>query len=77
MAGETTTAIVSILTAVVGVATLATIVSKNSNTSGVITAGGSAFSGILGTALSPVTGSQGLFSANNNTLQINSSGLLS
>lgn len=53
---ELTTAMVSILTAVIGVAILATIVSKNSNTSGVITAGGNAFSGILGTALSPVTG---------------------
>jgi hypothetical protein len=70
------TSIVSILTAVVGVAILATIVSKNSNTAGVLTAGGSAFSNILGTALSPVTGNQGLFSANNNTLQLNTGNLL-
>jgi hypothetical protein len=64
------TSIVSILTAVVGVAILATIVSKNAKTADVLTAGGSAFSDILGTALSPVTGSNG-FSANNNTLQLN------
>lgn len=56
MDSQLITSIVSILTAVVGVALLATIVSKNSNTSGVITAGGTAFSGILGTALSPITG---------------------
>ena len=43
--------------AIVGVATLAVIVSKNSNTSGVLSAGGSAFSSALGTALSPITGS--------------------
>ena len=42
--------------AIVGVATLAVIVSKNSNTSGVLSAGGSAFSSALGTALSPITG---------------------
>lgn len=62
MDNQMITAVVSILTAVVGVAILATIVSKNSNTAGVISAGGSAFSGILGTALSPVTGNGG-FSA--------------
>lgn len=65
------TSIVSIATAVVGVAILATIVSKNSNTAGVITAASSGFSGILGTALSPVTGNVAGFSSNNNTLQLN------
>lgn len=63
MDNHLTTAIVSILTAVVGVAILATIVSKNSNTSGVISASGSAFSNILGTALSPVTGGNGGFAS--------------
>jgi len=65
------TSIVSIATAVVGVAILATIVSKNSNTTGVITAASQGFSGILSTALSPVTGGAVTgFSANNNALNI-------
>lgn len=41
---------------IVGVASLAVIVSKNSNTTGVITASGNAFSNALGVAISPVTG---------------------
>lgn len=48
--------VVTILTAIVGVAILAVIVSKNSNTSGVISAGGSAFAQDIGAAVSPVTG---------------------
>jgi len=43
--------------AIVGVATLAVIVSNNSDTTKVISATGSAFSNALGVALSPVTGS--------------------
>jgi len=46
----------SILTAVIGVAILAVIFSKKANTSGVIQAAGSAFGGILGIAVSPITG---------------------
>lgn len=49
-------AVVSILLAIVGVATIAVLVSKNANTAGVISAGGSSFSESLSTALSPVTG---------------------
>lgn len=49
--------IASILTAIVGVAILAVIVSKNANTAGVLTAGGSAFAQALGAAEAPVTGS--------------------
>ena len=49
--------IVTILVAVLGVATLAVILSPKSQTSSVLGAGGKAFSGILGTALSPVTNS--------------------
>lgn len=45
-----------VLLSIVGVATLAVIVSKNANTTGVIQATGSAFSGALATALTPVTG---------------------
>lgn len=50
------TAIASILTAIVGVAILAVLVSKNANTAGVLTAGFGGFSTALGTAVSPVTG---------------------
>jgi hypothetical protein len=48
--------IVTVATAIVGVAILAVIVSRNSNTSGVIGAAGNAFSNALGVAVSPVTG---------------------
>lgn len=47
-------ALVTIVTAVIGVAIVATLVSKKSNTGGVLTAGGNAFSGILNAALSPI-----------------------
>lgn len=46
----------TVLTAIIGVAIIAVLVSKNANTTQVISAGGSAFSSALGTALSPVTG---------------------
>jgi hypothetical protein len=45
--------------AIVGVASLAVIVSKNANTTGVITASGNAFTNALGVAVSPVTGTSG------------------
>jgi hypothetical protein len=51
--------IVTIATAIIGVAILAVLVSKNSNTTGVISAAGSAFSGALAVAVSPVTGFTG------------------
>lgn len=54
--GNITESIVTILTAVVGVAILAVLVSRKSNTAGVITAGGAAFGNALGIAVSPVTG---------------------
>lgn len=47
-------AMVTILTAVIGVAIVATLVSKKSNTAGVVSAGGNAFSSILNSALSPI-----------------------
>lgn len=49
-------AIVTIATAIVGVAILAVLVSQKSNTTGVIQAFGSAFSNALGIAEAPVTG---------------------
>lgn len=51
-----TETVVTIATAIVGVALLALIVSRKSNTAGVIQAAGSAFSNALGVATSPVTG---------------------
>lgn len=46
--------ILTILSAVIGVAIIAVLVSRNSNTSGVISAGASGFSSILNSALKPV-----------------------
>jgi hypothetical protein len=54
------TSTVTVLLAIVGVAIIAVLVSKNANTAGVIGAGASGFSQSLATALSPVTG-QGSF----------------
>lgn len=53
---ELITSVVTVLLAIVGVALIATLVSKNANTTAVISAGASGFSQSLGTALSPVTG---------------------
>jgi hypothetical protein len=59
MSEQLITSVVTVLTAIVGVAIIAVLVSKNANTAGVIQAGGSAFGGALGVALSPVTGGGG------------------
>jgi hypothetical protein len=48
--------VVTVALAIIGVAIIAVLVSRQANTSGVISSAGSAFSGVLGTALSPVTG---------------------
>jgi hypothetical protein len=53
---NTTESIVTIATAIVGVALLALLISRKSNTAGVIQAAGTAFSSALGVAVSPVTG---------------------
>lgn len=50
---------VSIAVAIVGVALLAVLVSRNSNTAGVIGASGAAFSGALRAATGPVMGGAG------------------
>lgn len=52
-----TNAVVSVAIAIVGLATIAVLVSRNANTTGVITAGGNAFSNALSVAESPVSGS--------------------
>lgn len=49
----------TVLLAIVGIAGLALIVSRQSNTAGVLTAGGQAFSGALQAAEAPVTGATG------------------
>ena len=50
------TATVTVLTAIIGVAVIAVILSRGSNTTGVLGAGGSSFAQSLGSALSPITG---------------------
>jgi hypothetical protein len=45
----------AVATAIVGVAIVAVLVSKNAQSSGVIAAAGKAFSGVIGAAVSPVT----------------------
>ena len=59
MGEKTITGIVTVLTAVIGVAIIAVLVSRQSKTTDVLSAGGNAFTGILKAALSPVSG--GLF----------------
>jgi len=61
---DLTNAVVSIALAIVGVAFLAVLVSKNANTSGVIGSAGSAFSGALAAAEAPITGMTGSFGGN-------------
>lgn len=63
MSEQLLTSIVTVVTAIIGVAFIAVLVSRNANTSGVLSASSSAFSRGLSTALSPVTGS-GLLSGN-------------
>lgn len=48
--------VVTIAVAIVGVAILAVLVSKNSNTANVIKSAGGAFSDALSVAVSPITG---------------------
>lgn len=60
MGDQLITSVVTIATGIIGVAVIATLVSKNANTAGVLQAGQQAFSGSLSTALSPVTGSGSL-----------------
>jgi hypothetical protein len=56
MADQLFASLASIATAIIGVAILAVLVSKNANTSAVISSAGSAFGNDLGVAISPVTG---------------------
>ena len=60
MGERATTGLVAILTAIIGVAIIAVLVSKQAQTASVLTAGGTAFGSILKAAVSPVTSSSGL-----------------
>ena len=51
------TSIFTVLMAIIGVAIIAVLVSKNANTQGVIASGSAGFGTALGAALSPVTNS--------------------
>lgn len=59
MGDQLITSVVTVLTAIIGVAIIAVLVSKQANTVGVIGAGAQGFSSALGTALSPITGATG------------------
>ena len=66
-----TEAIVTVLLMIGGIALASVLVSKNANTTGVITASGNAFSNALGVAVSPVTGTTNSYStAGSNTFPI-------
>jgi len=56
--GDAMHSLVSIALAIVGVAIVAVLVSKNTQTAKVIQAAGSAFGNTLGVAISPATGAQ-------------------
>lgn len=59
MSDQVIAAVVTVLTALIGVALIATLVSKNANTAGVLGAGGSSFATALGAATGPVSGGFG------------------
>lgn len=54
--------IITVLTAIIGVAIIAVLVSKQANTSSVIKSAGAAFSQVLGAAVNPVSNVSGLSS---------------
>lgn len=56
MGDQAITGIITILTAIIGVAIIAVLVSSQAQTGSVLTAGGNAFANILKTAVSPVSG---------------------
>lgn len=56
MSDSLITSVVTVLTAIIGLAILAVLVSPKAQTARVLQAGGNAFGTVLGGALSPVTG---------------------
>lgn len=59
MTDEIIRGVVTIATAIIGVAILSVIVSRNAQTPAVIQAAGGSFAQMLGAAVSPVTGGSG------------------
>jgi len=74
MKGDAVAAIVTVLTAIIGIAIVAVLVSSNAQTSGVITSAGNALSGILKTAVSPVTGGGSFTLPSLNSLPLSTGG---
>jgi len=60
MKDELLTSLVTVATAIIGVAILAVLVSKNSNTTGVINSFAGGFAQDLAAAVSPITGGNGI-----------------
>lgn len=52
--------VITVITAIIGVAIIAVLVSKQANTSGVLQSAGAAFSQVLGAAVNPVSNASGL-----------------
>ena len=63
MSDQLITSIVTVVTAIIGVAILAVLVSKQSQTSTVIKAASSGFAQDLSAALSPISGGSGVLGA--------------
>lgn len=61
-----TESVVTIAVAIIGLATLAVLVSRNANTAGVINSASQGFIGAIGAAISPVSGGAGLGRINPN-----------
>ena len=62
MGKEAIEGLITVATAIVGVAIIATLVSRNANTAGVLTAGGAALGNAITAATGPVTGQSGISS---------------
>lgn len=60
MGEQLISSVVTVMVAIVGLAIIATLVSKNANTANIIGVGGKAFSGALTAAEGPVLGGFGL-----------------
>lgn len=68
------TSLVTIATAIVGVAIIAVLVSKNANTAGVLNAATQGFGYDLGVAVSPVTGGGVTGGFSNNSINLSTVG---
>ncbi len=65
MRGEVTNALLSVATALIGLAALSVFLSKNANTTAVISSGSSALNSGISAAIAPITGSTYGFSPGN------------